>query len=87
MPIGYHGRASSIRVSPFTMKRPTGQKKPKNPKTDRPDFSPSKRMDFELEMVTVIGKTNKLGEPVDINNAWDHIFGYLVMNDVSARDL
>ena len=44
-------------------------------------------MDFELEMVTVIGKNNKLGEPVNIDNAWDHIFGYCLMNDISARDI
>lgn len=44
-------------------------------------------MDFELEMVTVVGKSNKLGEPVDIKNSWEHIFGYLIMNDVSARDI
>lgn len=44
-------------------------------------------MDYELEMVTVVGKSNNLGEPIDIKNAWDHIFGYLLMNDVSARDI
>lgn len=44
-------------------------------------------MDFELEMVTVIGTGNKLGEPIDIKNAWDHIFGFMLMNDISARDL
>ena len=44
-------------------------------------------MDFELEMVTVVGKSNKIGEPVGIEQAWDHIFGYLLMNDVSARDI
>ena len=86
LPVGYHGRSSSIRVSPFSFKRPTGQKKPAN-SGDRPNFEKSKRMDFELEMVTVVGKSNKLGEPVDIKNAWEHIFGYLIMNDVSARDL
>lgn len=44
-------------------------------------------MDFELEMVTVIGKSNKLGEPIKIDDAWNHIFGYCLMNDVSARDI
>ena len=86
LPVGYHGRSSSIVVSPTEFGRPSGQKKPKS-EGEKPGFGKSNRMDFELEMVTVIGKENQLGEPVDIKNAWDHIFGYLVMNDVSARDI
>lgn len=85
LPVGYHGRASSVVVSPAEFNRPMGQlKKPDAPK---PTLGKSNRMDFELEMVTLVGKSNKLGEPVDIKNAKDHIFGYLLMNDVSARDI
>lgn len=86
LPVGYHGRSSSIVVSPAEFKRPSGQKKPTE-EGKKPSFSKSNKMDFELEMVTVIGKENKLGEPINIKNAWEHIFGYLVMNDVSARDI
>ena len=85
LPVGYHGRASSIVASPATFKRPSGQLK--NPDEPKPFFGKSKKMDFELEMVTVVGKSNKLGEPIDVKNANDHIFGYLVMNDVSCRDI
>lgn len=85
LPVGYHGRASSIVVSPAEFKRPSGQLK--NPDEAQPFFGKSKKMDFELEMVTVVGKSNKLGEPVDVKNANDHVFGYLLMNDISCRDI
>lgn len=85
LPVGYHGRASSIVVSPASFKRPSGQLK--NPNETEPYFGKSKKMDFELEMVTVVGTSNKLGEPIDVKNANDHIFGYLLMNDVSCRDI
>ena len=85
MPVGYHGRASSIVVSPASFVRPSGQLK--NPDEPKPYVGKSKKMDFELEMVTVMGKSNKLGEPIDIKDANEHIFGYLLMNDVSCRDI
>ena len=85
LPVGYHGRASSVVVSPSEFNRPSGQVKNKD--ETKPTFKKSNKMDFELEMVTVVGKNNKLGEPVDINQAKDHIFGYLLMNDVSVRDM
>ena len=85
LPVGYHGRSSSIVVSPVEFGRPSGQVKAKTEKV--PTFKKSNKMDFELEMVTVIGRNNKLGEPVGIQNAKDHIFGYLLMNDVSVRDV
>lgn len=86
LPVGYHGRSSSIVVSPAEFKRPQGQKKPTG-EGERPGFEKSKRMDFELEMVTVVGKSNPLGESVKMDDGWDHIFGFCLMNDVSARDL
>lgn len=86
LPVGYHGRASSIVVSPHSLPRPSGQKGPIAP-SKTPSFGKSVKMDFELEMVTVIGKNNNLGEPVKIEEAWNHIFGYCLMNDVSARDI
>ena len=85
LPVGYHGRASSIVVSPSEFKRPSGQVKPRD--KDVPHFAKSNKVDFELEMVTVVGRNNKIGEPVSIDNAADHIFGYLLMNDVSIRDV
>lgn len=85
LPVGYHGRASSIVVSPTSFRRPSGQVKAKTEKTPR--FAKSNKMDFELEMVTVVGKDNALGSPVGINEASNHIFGYMVMNDVSVRDV
>ena len=85
LPVGYHGRASSVVVSPAEFGRPSGQMKAKTATV--PTFGKSKKMDFELEMVTVVGRNNKLGEPVPIDQASDHIFGYLLMNDVSVRDV
>ena len=85
LPVGYHGRASSVVVSPAQFTRPSGQMKARNETV--PTYGKSKKMDFELEMVTVIGRNNKLGEPVPIDQAGDHIFGYLLMNDVSVRDV
>jgi fumarylacetoacetase len=85
IPVGYHGRASSIVVSGTPITRPSGQMMP--PDATAPIFGKSKRMDFELEMAFIIGKPNALGEPVDIDNAEDHIFGKVVFNDWSARDI
>jgi len=85
VPVGYHGRASSVVVSDTEIKRPHGQILPPNAKA--PIFSPSKKLDFELEMAFVVGTGNQLGEPINIDNAYDHIFGLTLMNDWSARDI
>ena len=85
LPVGYHGRASSVVVSPSSFARPSGQVKAKTETV--PKYQKSNKVDFELEMVTVVGKNNALGSPVNIKDAGDHIFGYLVMNDVSIRDV
>ncbi|XP_022979078.1 fumarylacetoacetase-like [Cucurbita maxima] len=85
LPIAYHGRASSIVISGTDIVRPRGQSAPivNSP----PHFGPSAKMDFELEMAAVVGTGNELGKPVDINKAEDHIFGLVLMNDWSARDI
>jgi fumarylacetoacetase len=85
IPVGYHGRASSIVVSGTPLKRPSGQMMP--PDADKPVFGKSKRMDLELEMGFIIGKSTTLGEPISIDNAEDHIFGKVIFNDWSARDI
>lgn len=85
VPIGYHGRASSIRPSGGTVVRPKGQRK--LPDSDVPVFGPSQRLDYELEMGIWIGKGNALGEPVPIGEAQDHVAGLSLFNDWSARDL
>ena len=85
LPVGYNGRASSIIVSGTNVVRPSGQIK--LPAEERPIFSASRKLDFELETGFIVGKSNKLGEPISIENAWDHIFGMVLLNDWSARDL
>ncbi|MBK8080091.1 MAG: fumarylacetoacetase [Saprospiraceae bacterium] len=85
LPVGYHGRSSSITVSGTTVKRPKGQTLP--PEAEKPVFGPSKQIDFELEMAFIIGKENQLGEPISIENAEDYIFGLTLFNDWSARDI
>lgn len=85
IPIGYHGRSSSIGVSGQKFPRPTGQIK--SPNRTIPEFSPCKRLDYELEMGLFIGKGTKLGEVIHIDNAEDHLFGICLLNDWSARDL
>ena len=85
VPIGYHGRASSVRVSGTPVTRPSGQRKP--PEADRPDFGPCRRLDYELEMGLWIAGANELGEPVPIADAPDRIAGLCLLNDWSARDL
>ena len=85
LPVGYHGRASSIVTSGTDVRRPKGQTKP--PDAPAPVFGPSKSFDFELEMAFLIGPGNSLGEPVPIDRAADHIFGLVLMNDWSARDV
>ncbi|WP_203226596.1 fumarylacetoacetase [Psychrobacter sp. P2G3] len=86
MPVGYNGRASTVFVTGSTdIIRPSGQLKP-NP-DERPIFAPCKRLDFELETAFIVGQPNKIGEPISIKNAWDHIFGMVLFNDWSARDI
>lgn len=85
LPVGYHGRSSSIVVSGTDIKRPSGQIMP--PGADTPVFSKTKRLDFELEMAFVIGKDTELGTSIDISDAEDYIFGVMLFNDWSARDI
>ncbi|MGP5315811.1 fumarylacetoacetase [Psychrobacter communis] len=85
MPVGYNGRASTVIVSGTDVIRPSGQLKP-NP-DDRPIFSPCKRLDFELETAFVVGRGNDIGQPIAVDEANDHIFGMVLLNDWSARDI
>src|SRR5256714_1001337 len=85
LPVAYHGRASSIVVSGAAVRRPSGQTK--TPDAAAPTFGASKSLDFELEMAFLIGPGNSLGEPIPIDRAADHIFGLVLMNDWSARDI
>ena len=85
LPVGYHGRSSSIVVSGTDIKRPKGQMKPAD--ADAPVFGPTKRLDIELEMAFIIGKSTQLGDSVSINTAEDYIFGMTLFNDWSARDI
>ncbi|WP_288392298.1 fumarylacetoacetase [uncultured Herbaspirillum sp.] len=85
VPIGYHGRASSIAISGQQFRRPVGQTKA--PDADSPSFGPCKRLDYELEMGIFIGTGNALGEPVPMSQAEDKVFGLCLLNDWSARDV
>ncbi|MBB1280669.1 fumarylacetoacetase [Pseudoalteromonas sp. SR41-1] len=85
VPIGYHGRSSSIDVSGQTFHRPKGQTKA--PDAEVPSFGPCKRLDYELELGIYLGKGNALGDAIAIENAENHVFGFCVFNDWSARDL
>ncbi|MGN6422369.1 MAG: fumarylacetoacetase [Asticcacaulis sp.] len=85
VPIGYHGRASSIVASGADIVRPCGQLKALDAET--PVFGPSQRLDFELELGVWIGPGNAMGQPIPIANAAQHIGGYCLLNDWSARDL
>ncbi len=85
IPVGYHGRASSIVVSGTEIVRPSGQRMPAG--ADKPVFGPSQLLDFELEMAFVIGKENPLGKPVTTQEAEEYIFGLALFNDWSARDI
>jgi fumarylacetoacetase len=85
LPVAYHGRASSLVISGTQVRRPWGQIKP--PDAAAPIFGPTKSLDYELEMAFLIGPPNSLGEPVPIDRAIDHIFGLVLMNDWSARDI
>src|SRR5213075_2591978 len=85
LPVAYHGRASSVVVSGTDVRRPSGQIKA--PDASAPIFGPTKSLDYELETAFLIGPANLLGEPVPIDRAIDHIFGLVLMNDWSARDI
>lgn len=85
MPIGYHGRASSIVPSGTPVRRPLGQTRPDE--TKLPIFGPSRFLDFELEMGAFVGPGNSLGEPIPAAEAESHLFGLVLLNDWSARDI
>ncbi len=85
LPVGYHGRASSIVVSGTDIHRPMGQTKPAD--AANPIFGPSKSMDFELELGAFVGPGNTLGQSIPIAKAMDHLFGVVLVNDWSARDI
>src|SRR5699024_8535272 len=85
LPVAYNGRASSVVVSGTDITRPSGQIK--LPDQERPVFSPCRRLDIELEMGCIVGKASALGHPVDVNRAHEYIFGMVLLNDWSARDI
>ncbi|MFN8347511.1 MAG: fumarylacetoacetase [Spirosomataceae bacterium] len=85
LPVAYHGRASSIFVSGTDFHRPKGQTCPDETKS--PIFGPTKRLDIELEMAIVIGKGNEIGESISTDEAEEHVFGFVLFNDWSARDI
>ena len=85
IPIGYHGRASSILISGAAITRPSGQLRPDPSKP--PTFGPSRLLDYELEVGAFIGPGNDLGSPVPLGEAEDHLFGICLLNDWSARDI
>ena len=85
IPVGYHGRASSIVVSGTPLYRPKGQTKTND--ADKPTFGPSKRLDFELEMAFITNSFTDLGESISTAEAEEHIFGLVIFNDWSARDI
>lgn len=85
LPVGYHGRASSVVVSGTDLRRPCGQTKQDT--DDAPKFTPSRLLDFELEMAFFVGPGNELGKRISIDDADNHIFGMVLMNDWSARDI
>ncbi len=85
LPVGYHGRASSIVVSGTKVRRPVGQTMPSG--AESPVFGPSKLLDFEVEMAFITTDANKLGKSIPLSDTRDYIFGMVLMNDWSARDL
>jgi len=85
IPVGYHGRSSTIIPSGVPIHRPMGQTFPKG--VEKPIFGPSKLVDFELEMAFITTDANSIGEPIPINDAEDYIFGMVLFNDWSARDI
>ena len=85
LPVGYHGRAGTVVVSGTPVRRPRGQTKP--PDADVPVFGPSRRLDIELELGFVVGVPSRLGEPIPTDAFAEHVFGVVLVNDWSARDL
>ena len=85
IPIGYNGRASSVVISGTPIHRPNGQRKA--PDAEMPSFGPSMRLDIELEMGAIVGKPCEFGQPITVDEADDMIFGYVLLNDWSARDI
>jgi fumarylacetoacetase len=85
LPIGYHGRAGTVVVSGTPIRHPHGQAKP--PDADVPVFGPSRRLDFELELGFVVGVPSTLSEPVPASAFREHVFGVVLVNDWSARDI
>jgi fumarylacetoacetase len=85
VPVAYHSRASSIRASGTAFKRPRGQRKPPNEAV--PAYGPSRNLDFELELGFYVGTPSQLGEPVPVGKAAEHVFGFCLLNDWSARDV
>ncbi|MBK8491500.1 MAG: fumarylacetoacetase [Saprospirales bacterium] len=85
LPVGYHGRASSIVVSGTPVRRPMGQTRPND--EDPPVFGPSRQLDFELEMAFVVGQPTQMGQSIPMKEAEDYIFGMMLFNDWSARDI
>lgn len=85
IPIGYNGRASSVVVSGTDIHRPNGQTKAAD--ADMPSFGPSRRLDIELEMGAIVGTPSTLGQPISVDEADEMIFGYVLLNDWSARDI
>ncbi len=84
LPVGYHGRASSVVISGTPIRRPVGQLKPDD---GEPRFSPTRLLDIELEMGFLVGAGNALGNPIPIEKTGDHVFGMVLVNDWSARDI
>jgi fumarylacetoacetase len=85
LPVGYHGRSSTIVIDGTPIVRPSGQRKP--PGADAPLFGPSQRLDIELEVGFVTGPGNELGKPIDVQHMRDHVFGLVIVNDWTARDI
>ena len=85
VPVAYHSRASSVRPSGGTVRRPNGQRKP--PEQAAPDFGPCRNLDYELELGVWIGPGNELGNPIPIGEAGRHVAGFCLLNDWSARDI
>ena len=85
VPIGYHGRASSIVPSGTPVRRPSGQIK--DPQSDAPAFGPTRLLDYEMELGCFVGRGNPLGQPVPLDRAEEHLFGVCLVNDWSARDV
>jgi fumarylacetoacetase len=85
LPIAYHGRASSVVVSGTDVRRPRGQSKPEG--APAPVFGPTRSLDFELEVAAVVGSGNLLGKPIPVEAVGDYLFGLVLLNDWSARDI